>query len=342
MPRDRVQAERMGDGNRVDAQPLPGSPTGLVGILRADAQDASLDALLRVLAVARAQLLEASIPFGAVLFRGFRIQTPASFRQVMDTAFGDKRGYEQGNAPRTKVLPGIYTSTEFPASVPISLHNELSYCRHYPRLLCFWCEEPARRNGRTTIADARSILRELPPQLRRHWREKGITYLQNLHAGAGLGRSWMDTFETADRDEVEATLRASDATFSWRGDALRISRTRPATIPHPVTGEALWFNQAEQWHPSSLDEPTRRALVSLFEEDELPHHARFGDGSRLPDGDLACIRDAMRRNSFGVAWERGDLLLIDNALVAHGREAFTPPRRVLVSMTGEADGGNAP
>jgi alpha-ketoglutarate-dependent taurine dioxygenase len=34
-----------------------------------------------------------------------------------------------------------------------------------------------------------------------------------------------------------------------------------------------------------------------------------------------------------VDWRAGDLLLIDNVLVGHGRRSFTGQRRVLVAMS---------
>jgi alpha-ketoglutarate-dependent taurine dioxygenase len=33
-----------------------------------------------------------------------------------------------------------------------------------------------------------------------------------------------------------------------------------------------------------------------------------------------------------VRWEAGDILLLDNMLVAHGRRAFTGPRQIVVAM----------
>lgn len=32
------------------------------------------------------------------------------------------------------------------------------------------------------------------------------------------------------------------------------------------------------------------------------------------------------------AWQQGDLLMIDNMLVAHGRNPFDGPRRILAAM----------
>ena len=42
----------------------------------------------------------------------------------------------------------------------------------------------------------------------------------------------------------------------------------PLVRTHPVTGERVWFNQADQWHPTNLDEDTRAALSALLDEAE--------------------------------------------------------------------------
>jgi alpha-ketoglutarate-dependent taurine dioxygenase len=44
------------------------------------------------------------------------------------------------------------------------------------------------------------------------------------------------------------------------------------------------------------------------------------------------IRGAYDSETVKFDWQRGDLLLVDNMLVAHGREPFTGNRKVLVAM----------
>jgi hypothetical protein len=57
------------------------------------------------------------------------------------------------------------------------------------------------------------------------------------------------------------------------------------------------------------------------------------------DGATKSYRRVPRRPSptspcgFDVPWRRGDLLLIDNMLTAHGRRPCTGDRRVLVAMS---------
>lgn len=131
--------------------------------------------------------------------------------------------------------------------------------------------------------------------------------------------------------------------FEWEwleGGGLRTRCVRPAAVVHPVTGEDTWVTQFQHWHPACLDADTREAMLLLFEEDDLPRNATFGDGTRISDEEVAHVLDVYARHEVVFDWEKGDLLLVDNLIAAHGRKPFTGPRNLLVSlgdMSGFAD-----
>jgi hypothetical protein len=114
---------------------------------------------------------------------------------------------------------------------------------------------------------------------------------------------------------------------------LRVSQARPATTRHPVTGAEVWFNQADQWHLTALGDDTAAALADIMPEEDWPQSVRFADGTPIPDDYVRHVRDRGFESAVDVDWHPGDLLLIDNVLAAHGRRAFTGPRRVLVAMS---------
>jgi alpha-ketoglutarate-dependent taurine dioxygenase len=179
------------------------------------------------------------------------------------------------------------------------------------------------------------MLAAMDPAVRSRFEAHGVAYRQNMHGGYGLGRSWQQTYETEDQGKVEAYLRAADVSFTWTDDEdLRIRQVRPATRAHPVTGEEVWFNQADQFHISSLPGKQAEQLLALVEsEDELPQTATFGDGSPIPLADFEHVRDLARRQECAFDWRPGDIFMIDNLLVMHGRHAYTGSRQVLVAMT---------
>lgn len=267
----------------------------------------------------------------ALVFRGFGI-TPGQFEGVLDMMLHDRLAYVHGNSPRSKVGKNVYTSTEYPPEFTISMHNELSYAAKWPARLLFFCEVAAPAGGATPLTDGIGWLRSLDAEVRDAF-SGGVRYVQNLPDGRGLGRSWQDTFETGDRAEVEAYLASAGATWEWMGGDLRVTQLRPATTRHPVTDDEVWFNQSDQWHVCALDDETGAALLDILPEEEIPQSVRFANGDPIPAEYVLQVRERGLEMAVDVNWRAGDLLLIDNVLVAHGRRPFTGDRRVLVAMS---------
>ena len=65
----------------------------------------------------------------------------------------------------------------------------------------------------------------------------------------------------------------------------------------------------------------------------MPRNVFYGDGTPIDVAVLDEIRDLYHECSVAFPWQEGDILMIDNFLVAHGREAFSGPRRILVAMS---------
>jgi len=268
----------------------------------------------------------------ALVFRGFRIGRE-ELDEILDLILPGRLAYVHGNSPRTKVGDKVYTSTEYPPTFTISMHNEMSYASRWPAKLAFYCEQAAGSGGATPLVDGTRWLADLDDEVRDAF-AGGVCYQQNLHGGMGLGRSWQATFETDSREEVEKYLSGASAAWKWRSDGgLHVRQVGPATTRHPVTGDEVWFNQADQWHPAGLGDETAAALTAIMPREELPQSVTFADGDPIP---AACIRHVQQRGlaaAVDVEWRPGDLLLIDNVLVGHGRRPFTGSRRVLVAMS---------
>jgi len=273
---------------------------------------------------------------GAVLFKSFGINNMDRLEECVAAFPGEPLDYVDGNSPRTKLQGKVYTSTEHPAEAFISLHNELSYSSIWPQHIFFCCEIAALEGGSTAIADSRKILKNLSPDTLQAFKTKGVQYIRNLHSGAGPGPSWQDTFETSDRQAVEDHCRANDILFEWDGsNNLKLIQKRAAVISHPETGEEVWFNQADQFHPSTNAEDIFEALMELYEDNlhAMPQYACFNDGSEIPLSMLEEVRNVSEKNTVLFPWEEGDIMIVDNMLTAHGRTPFKGPRKILVSMS---------
>jgi alpha-ketoglutarate-dependent taurine dioxygenase len=271
---------------------------------------------------------------GALLFRGFSVESPEEFESFAQAVEPELANYIEGDSPRHRVSGKVYTSTEYPSEYEISLHNELSYAHKWPHKLFFFCDVPPEQRGETPLVDCREVLAALEPDLRERFIQKKVKYVHNLHGGFGIGKSWQETFETTDKAEVERYLRAGGVEYRWKSNGgLWMSQVREAIAVHPVTEEPVWFNQAEQWHSSQLDPETLEAFFDLgLGEEELPHSVFYGDGSAIDPDDLQHIRSLMRQRAIFFPWQKSDLLVIDNMLAAHGRNPYEGLRRILVAM----------
>lgn len=268
---------------------------------------------------------------GAILFRGFDVSSPAAFRACAAALSPELLNYTERAAPRKEVDGRVYTSTEYPADQCIPLHHEMSYSHMWPLKIWFYCDQPATQGGCTPIADDRKIFGLIDPRIRDKFLEKKVMYVRNF--GEGVDLPWTDVFQTDDRRVVEAYCESTGIEFEWRShDRLRTRQVRQVIVKHPETGDVVWFNHAHMFHVSNLDPDVRRALLSEFEDDELPRNAFFGDGSPIPDETLEEIRCTYSNASVRFPWFKGDVLLVDNILASHGRDSFSGERRTLVAM----------
>jgi alpha-ketoglutarate-dependent taurine dioxygenase len=274
-----------------------------------------------------ARLLE----HGGVLFRNFRVSSPAGFDAFARASCQTLIEYGERSSPRTAIHGRIYSSTEHPASEEILLHCEQSYTLEWPTRILFCCLEPAARGGRTPLAAIRQVTSAIPPSVLEEFSHRGVMYVRNY--GGGVGLSWQEAFQTDDRDAVNAYCERMAIDVEWLDDIrLRTRQVRAALRPHPVTGEMLWFNHALFFHVSSLKPATRDSIVAGIPEGDWPQNTYYGDGGPIADQVLDRLRDAYSRSTVRFDWERGDVLLLDNMLVAHGREAFEGPRRIAAAL----------
>lgn len=288
--------------------------------------------------------------YGALLFRGFALPDTRHFHRIVDLYPTHSAGYVAGAAPRKRVEGNVYESTRMPAPFKIGMHQEKAYMADFPRLLGFYCKTAPQEGagGETPLCDMRALTARLSPQLLDKFRAKGVMYLRNFCApGDSIDvpktgsfveyhQSWVDAFGVEDREEVEALCAQRRLLFKWLDDgSLTVSHIGSATLHHPRTGAEVWFNQATAQHSNSrsMGSLSYRYLHHQYGNRlALPYEVKFGDGSPMSLDDLDAVYDAFDAEERAFPWQAGDFLLIDNILVAHGRNPFRGVRDIQVAM----------
>ena len=262
---------------------------------------------------------------GVVLFRGFSALTPGQLEAIVNELGAKPMSYSERSTPRSKISGSVYSSTEYHPALRIPMHSEMSYTNRWPSKLMFYCSVAATRGGETPIAYSSDILNCLGPEIVGEFKARQIKYVRNFGIGSDL--SWQETFQTDDKGTVELTCRRRGISFEWVSPShLRTSQVLPAIRRHPITKQEVWFNQANVFHHSNVPEEIKAV------SDEPSRAVYYGDGGEIEDAVLETIEVAFLKCRYDVSWREGDMLLIDNMQVAHGRMPYVGERKLQVLL----------
>lgn len=284
----------------------------------------------------RSGIEQALLAFGAVMWRGFAVGSSEEFERFLSDFTPFAQGYVGGTSHRKTVTGKVMEATRANHTINIIMHQEMAYLPTTPRLLAFYCNRPAASGGETPIADMRGFMEALPPTLQEKLRAHGVRYVRNYWNGENKDDwrsdpyyahfSWQYWFETEDRDEVTRAMTERGSNVEWLEDgSLRVWTVLPATAVHPATGETLFFNQiyGMRQHRVTVG-PEKMARMDAAYPNYLdkPNAAALGNGDPLPEEDFLEMHAEMLRREVAFPWVKGDVMLLDNKLVAHGRHPY--------------------
>lgn len=287
--------------------------------------------------------------YGAVLFRGFPVKDASGFSMVLERAAGKApMDYLAGEGSRTKVAPGVYTSTEAPSGFKIPLHNELSCTTKPPPYISFYCEQPPLAGtGQTILGSTNRITQTIQkerPEVWRMFEDKTVQYISR-HPPTGswiskvnrTHKTWNDSFETSDKQRVEAICQTKKYDFKWIGDWLEVTREAPCTRPNPdKPNEKMWFNQFHLYHANPIIRGgwLTHLLANLlyFRPQTRQYDVQLVDGTPLPEDSVCAIYPVLDGATEKFDWFKGDWLLVDNIRALHGRDPYSGDRRILTAM----------
>jgi alpha-ketoglutarate-dependent taurine dioxygenase len=284
----------------------------------------------------RDAILDALDHYGVVYFRGFGLDSHG-FEAVADVIAPTRIPYGGGVSPRRYVHGSVFTANDAPGPLPVVQHHELSYHGSTPRYVFFYCDLPSETGGATPTSDGRRYgrtMEELFPRVMDELEEKGVVFIRNYTATNF--KSWEETWQTKDRAELEAKLRANDTELEWLADDwLRTKQRRRAIVHDPVTGQRILYASINIWGRGFVERINKVYQLPMPDEDVMvqPFATIFGDGSTIPSEFVLRMDEIYDQQKVVIPYQPRDFMIINNVIAAHGKTPWTgAERRVFVTM----------
>ncbi|KAL4625983.1 hypothetical protein ACB092_05G063700 [Castanea dentata] len=266
---------------------------------------------------------------GAVLLRGFPVNTASDFNDVVE-AFGfEELPYVGGAAPRNKVVGRVSTTNDSPPDQKIPFHHEMAQVTTFPSKLFFFCEVEPGSEGETPIVLSHLVyekVKERHPEFVERLEEHGLLYTRVIgeddDPSSHIGRGWKSTFLTKDKSVAEERAANLGMKLEWLEDSVKtIMGPIPAIKFDKTRQRKIWFNSMVSAYTGWED--ARNDPVKAV---------TFGDGKPLPADIIYDCENILEEESVAFPWQKGDVLLLDNWAALHARRSFNPPRRILASL----------
>lgn len=239
---------------------------------------------------------------GAVLIRGFHPDT-AAFDRFTSQFIAEF--VVNGSIARADVAPDRGIQTVNSGYAPIPLHAEMAYSPFRPDLLCFHCmQQPAPGTGETLLCDGIHLWNCMPPNLKDTFGDAFVRYSMRsnrmiaVQAHGHIGRLTGDARVRLFRLNQDGT---SDLDF-----------VTPAVLP-------TRHGHAPAFANSVIVEAESASLEGIGPIDPAVRQELFVVSNAL---------------AYRLAWRTGDVLLVDNSRIMHGRRkiAVDDGRRIAIRM----------
>lgn len=279
--------------------PVQGLPYVLI---EADGEGSILD-------VPAPDIIELYKAHGALLLRGFGADVPqfrAFARQFCSTSvFNESPG-------RKPIDPAHNILTVDGGTGAFSLHPELSREPWKPDAAFFGCLSAPSRGGATTICDGVALVKAMPEAVRRGLEGRRLLYVKPTWPS--LLDYWLGSPDPTDEQLANPPVWCPYQFRRVDGDVVR------------------YFSRPALHKPMFSDQPAfgNFLLFARF-NNKRPDFPLLDDGRPVPEEWLQAIKAAGDRLSAEVAWEPGDVLMLDNTRFMHGRTAIIEPSERLIA-----------
>ena len=207
----------------------------------------------------------------------------------------------------------------------VGLHCENGNSPFWPDLCWFYCQVPPTRGSQTTLCDGNAVYRHLNPEHRAAFSERDIQYARRVEAikwktyafhALAQGNTAPASVESVTlQDLMSLTAGDTGAQIELNDDGSITYRFRTPAIRNSRLAREAGLSFANSiFGPSNHYEAPR---------------ITYADGEPIDPQLLQAVDAVCERFTVDVGWQHGDVVLIDNTRVMHGRRAIDDPARTI-------------
>ncbi len=302
----------------------------------------AFDALLPALADNAESLSRTLIHHGGLLLRGFGVDSAARFERVAGVFLARQQDYLGGISRRGRVLNNVYNTTDAPPHVVVAQHLEAMHTPDPPGRILFNCQRAPSAGGETPLSNFVELFEKLPAALMEPLRDERVVYTRQLIdresrmyrtlpgiLTKSLALSWQEAVGTEDYEAAAGRLEAAGYEVTrYANRCLGTRCSQPLISPHPASGRPRWYLSDQNTRPMPFFWRWSRKLLRRWVSIEF----FLESGRPLPQALLDQVHDTIQGLQFSFAWQPGDVLVLDNEQMAHGRNSFRGERLILTAF----------
>lgn len=241
---------------------------------------------------------------GILLFRGFDVDT-GIFKEFTNFLSIDFINYAGGAFSR-RVINGdqtLLSVNDFKSE--IKLHGEMYYQQNIPLMLWFFCANPPLEDGETTVCDGRQFFNEISSSTKELFSKNKLKFTVRISK-----EDWQKKYQTNNLNTLEEMCQKNNTHLTVNDDqSILLEYISSAIIPSRCGKYQVFIN-------SLL--PTKQLNSKIL---------KFEDNSEIPEEVVSELNEIAEKITTEISWQKGDILMIDNTRILHGRRGFADDQR---------------
>lgn len=245
---------------------------------------------------------------GVLLFRGFDMNLE-KFVSLTDR-FSEKFLKHIAPSLRPPLTEDKTVTDVLTGNNDVYLHGEMYYLPRKPDILWLYCTLPSSKGGQTTVCDGTLLFRSLKPSTRKMFESKKVKYNHIM-----TKQQWIDAYGTQDPKQAIQAI----ANTGIDPQSIKFHPDESITFHHIAS--AVLHNRPERG-PVFIN-----SIVNMTQYSDRVQ-VTFEDGQPIPQEVINEIHETGERVTALVEWQPGDVIMVDNSWIMHGRRAFSGARKV--------------